>query len=152
MNAATHTPIVAASARPSIALRVHPDLPRLVLGEGVVAQQLSDATIAPIPMSAAWFRGVARHGGQIVPFFDLARWADIPRTDDKPSVLLSVIAGTCVMGLVASESPAILPAGRPVAAWSGRQHWLAQGGSGEVAYSFDPSAWLTEIAPTIGFS
>lgn len=152
MSAVASTPIVLGSTRPSVALRVHPHLPRLVLGDGVVAQQLTDATIAPIPMCAAWFRGVARHGGQIVPFFDLARWASVPRADYRPSVLLSVVSGACVIGLVASESPAILPAGSPVAAWPGRQLWVAQGGSGELAYSFDPSAWLTEIAPTIGFS
>src|SRR5215468_5091652 len=142
MSGPTATPIFAPSLRPGIALRVHPALPRLTLGDGAVAQQLTESTIAPIPMCAGWFRGVARHGGQIVPFFDLALWTDLAREGDRPGVLLSVSDGSCVVGLVASESPAILPAGSPVAAWPGRDHWLAQGGAGEVAYTFDPSAWL----------
>ncbi|GAA0720412.1 chemotaxis protein CheW [Dokdonella soli] len=137
------------SQRASIALRVHPSLPLLVLDAGVIAQQLTDATIAPVPMCAPWFRGVARHGGQIVPFFDLALWVEVERRRERATTMISIASGPCFLGLLASEPPMILPAGRSIVPWAGKADWIARGANPDVACAFDPPTWLAEIAPTL---
>jgi hypothetical protein len=134
---------------PSIVLRVHPALPLFVLEPGVVAQQLTDTTIAPVPNCASWFRGVARHGGQIVPFFDIARWVGVDRLDERGVKIISLTAGPHVLGLLASESPMVLPAGHPVVHWLGKDGLLANKGASETACQFDPSTWLAEIAASV---
>jgi hypothetical protein len=133
----------------SVALRVHPLLPLLLLGSGVIAQRLTDTPIAPIPNCARWFCGVARHGGQILPFFDLALWAGIERIGQQAPVMVSVTSGPHSLGVLASESPMILPAGHAVAPWPGKNLLVAEGAMSGTAIRFDPRAWLIEIAPNI---
>ena len=134
---------------PSIALRIHPLLPLLVLGPGVIAQQLTDTGIAPIPNCSPWFCGVARHGGQMVPFFDFALWAGLERLDERVAAMISVTAGSHVLGLLASQSPIVLPADRVVTPWNGTAEALTGHAAGDMAYYFDPSTWLAEIALSI---
>ncbi|HZP86989.1 MAG TPA: chemotaxis protein CheW [Burkholderiales bacterium] len=146
------TPFPAASSRTSersVALRVHPELPLLLLGPGVIAQQLTDTPIAPIPNCTRWFCGVARHGGQIVPFFDVALWAGIERSGRGMPVMVSITAGTHSLGVLASESPIILPPGHAVAPWPDKNRLAADGPKPGTAIRFDPLAWLAEIATQI---
>ena len=138
------------SHAPSIGLRVHPALPLLVLGSGVVAQQLTDTGIAPIPNCAPWFRGVARHGGRIVPFFDIALWAGVERSGER-ATMISVVQGEHVLGLLASESPMVVPAETAIRPWMSKTEMLAGPHAASVACRFDPSAWLTEIASSVAW-
>jgi hypothetical protein len=135
----------------SVALRVHAMLPLLLLEQGVIAQQLTDTPIAPIPNCARWFCGVARHGGQIVPFFDIALWAGLERATQRAPVMISVSAGQHSLGVLASESPLILPPGQTFVRWQGKEG-LGSGATAGAAIQLDPRAWLTEIAAHIGIA
>jgi len=130
-----------------VALRVHRSMPLLLLGDGVVAKQLTDTPIAPIPNCASWFRGAARHAGQIVPFFDIAQWAGVASVAHDARVMVVVASANATIGLYCSEPPIILAAGREFAPWPGR-HLLAEIEQ-SAAVAFDPPAWLSTVAPTI---
>jgi hypothetical protein len=133
----------------SVALRIHPHLPILMLSTGVIAQQLVDTQIAPIPNCSPWFCGVARHGAHIVPFFDLALWAGVERPSQRGTVMVTVNSGDHSVGVLASESPLILAPGQVVAAWSGKSAFARETAIAGTALFFDPRAWLAEIASSI---
>lgn len=149
MIAISPAPVLSRSSERSVALRIHPLLPLLMLSPGVIAQQLTDTPIARIPNCMPWFHGVARHGGHIVPFFDIALWAGVERPPQQAAVMVSVTSGQHNLGVLASESPLILPSGQAVAPWWGKAGLAAENTNSRTAFHFDPRAWLAEIASSI---
>jgi hypothetical protein len=142
-------PVVSRTRERSVALRIHPQLPMLMLGPGMIAQQLTDTPIASVPNCARWFCGVARHGGHIVPFFDIALWVGMERPAEQIPVMVSVTSGPHSVGVLAVESPLILPAGQSVAPWSDKDALASEGTNSRMAFEFDPRAWLAQIASSI---
>ena len=146
---ALSAPVLSRTSERSVALRIHPQLPLLMLGPGTIAQQLTDTPIASVPNCARWFCGVARHGGHIVPFFDIGLWIGVERSAQQPPVMVSVTSGQHSIGVLAVESPLIVPAGQPVAPWSGKETLANESTNSRTAFEFDPRAWLAQIASSI---
>lgn len=143
----------APAAAPRIAFQAHPQLPWLLMPEGVPMQVLIDAVPVRVPNTRAWFKGVVSQRGNLLPVFDLADWAGLPAYDAKPQIV-SAGTGTTACAIVCAATPTLLFAGREttpaatVAAlepFLGRAHASAQG----IVREFDLQGWLAAAAQDI---
>lgn len=138
---------------PRIAFQAHPQLPWLLLPEGVPMQVLIDALPVRVPNTRDWFKGVVSQRGNLLPVFDLAGWAGLSAADAKPQIV-SAGVGASACAIVCAATPTLLYAGREatpattVAAlepFLGRAHVSTQG----IAREFDLQRWLAAAAQDI---
>lgn len=143
----------APAVAPRIAFQAHPQLPWLLVPEGVPMQVLIDAVPVRVPNTRSWFKGVVSQRGNLLPVFDLADWAGLSASDAKP-LIVSAGVGASACAIVCAATPTLLFAEREatpaatVAAlepFLGRAHASAQG----IAREFDLQRWLAAAAQDI---
>lgn len=143
----------APAATPRIAFQAHPQLPWLLVPEGVPMQVLIDAVPVRVPNTRDWFKGVVSQRGNLLPVFDLAGWAGLPASDARPQIV-SAGVGATACAIVCAATPTLLFAEREampaatVAAlepFLGRAHASAQG----IVREFDLQRWLAAAAQDI---
>lgn len=146
--------VVAASA-PRIALRPHNALPWLLLPQGVALEILIDASAVRVPNTNAWFHGVVSQRGNLLPIFDISRWAGLQPAGDRQRQIIVVGLESRFFGLLSDATPALLhiddtvdrPAGYigPLSPFLS----LPQSDGREEAYEFDAAAWLSRVSQDI---
>lgn len=141
------------STAPRIAFQAHPQLPWLLVPEGVPMQVLIDAVPVRVPNTRAWFKGVVSQRGNLLPVFDLADWAGLPANDAKPQIV-SANVGASACAIVCAAAPTLLFAEREakpavtaaaLEPFLGRAYASAQG----VVREFDLQRWLAAAAQDI---
>lgn len=144
----------ASPAAPRIGFRPHPSLPWLLAPPGVPLQVLIEAAPVRVPNTPAWFRGVVSQRGNLLPVFDLARWAGLDDTGmDRPQVVsVGVGAQACaILCAIAPSLIAIVEEAAPpetegsLSPFLGRSYTTSRG----MASEFDVARWLTAAASNI---
>mgnify|MGYP000856151074 CR=1 FL=1 len=145
----------ASSAAPRIGFRPHPRLPWLLAPPGVPLQVLIEAAPVRVPNTPAWFRGVVSQRGNLLPVFDLARWAGLDDTGmDRPQVV-SVGLGAQACAILCAIAPSLITiveeaehteAEGPLSPFLGRAYATSRG----MASEFDVARWLARESTRLG--
>lgn len=156
-HVAATLPEPARVAPPRIALRPQAGLPWLLLPQGVPLEVLIDAEAIQVPNTQPWFDGVVSQRGNLLPVFDLAKWAGLNTTsrDKRQIVVVSLDKRHCA--LLAESSPMLMhidtPAPAPASAnYDGplspflHEHYATAHGD---AYEFDIERWLTVVSQQV---
>lgn len=148
------TSVAPPRAAPKIAFRAHPDLPWLVLPDGLPMQVVIDATPVRVPNTQAWFLGVVSQRGVLLPVFDLAAWAGLHHAPSARLQIAAIGHGSSACAMRCSGMPTLLSltsdarsttTGSPLDAYLDGAFDSTSG----AARGFDVVRWLGVEAPKI---
>lgn len=156
------SPPASAATQLQIGLRVHSDLPWLLLPNGVPSQIALDPLLAPVPNVKPWLRGVLNLRGNLVPVFDIACICGLALTDVKSSTVLVIEPGNNPIGVLCIEPPRIAvgspaPSAVPPLALQALSNFLIKPMRSEhgVGYEFRFREWIASagrLLPGSGLS
>ncbi len=147
INSASTAALASARASSRVCVRLHPQLPVMVIPEGVAAQLEIDINPAPVPNTKPWLRGVLNLRGNLVPVFDVGLWHGLPASDSNralvvdpgPSALAVLCAETPTLGVVKSGGE--VNASDPLLSIASRRYEGVDG----VLYELDLPAWVARV-------
>ena len=144
----------APQAAPRIGFRPHPRLPWLLAAPGVPLQVLIEAAPVRVPNTPTWFRGVVSQRGNLLPVFDLARWAGLDDIGMERPQIVSVGQGAQACAVVCGIAPSLIAviaetnqieAGSALSPFFGPAYATSRG----MAREFDMARWLATAASHI---
>ena len=137
-----------------IGFRPHPRLPWLLAAPGVPLQVLIEAAPVRVPNTPAWFRGVVSQRGNLLPVFDLARWAGLDDIGMERPQIVSVGQGAQACAVVCGIAPSLIAviaetdrveAAGALSPFLGLAYATSRG----MACEFDIARWLATAASRI---
>ncbi len=144
----------ASQAAPRIGFRPHLQLPWLLAAPGVPLQVLIEAAPVRVPNTPAWFRGVVSQRGNLLPVFDLARWAGLDDTGMERPQIVSVGQGAPACAVVCGIAPSLISiigetdsveTEGALSPFLGPAYATSQG----MAHEFDVARWLATAASNL---
>ncbi len=151
IDSASTTAPPAAHSSSRVCVRLHRDLPVMVVPEGVASQLEIDINPAPVPNTKPWLKGVLNLRGNLVPVFDIGLWHGLPASDSDralvvdpgPNGLAVLCAETPTLGVVKAGSD--VNASDPLLSIASRRYESADG----ALYELDLSAWVRRVGGTL---
>jgi hypothetical protein len=144
----------ASQAAPRIGFRPHPQLPWLLAAPGVPLQVLIEAAPVRVPNTPVWFRGVVSQRGNLLPVFDLARWAGLDDSGMERPQIVSVGQGPQACAVVCGIAPSLIAiigetdrveTEGALSPFLGPAYATSQG----MAREFDMARWLATAASNL---
>jgi chemotaxis signal transduction protein len=154
-HVAATLPEPARVAPPRIALRPQAGLPWLLLPQGVPLEVLIDAVGIQVPNTQPWFDGVVSQRGNLLPVFDLAKWAGLKTTSRDKRQIVVVGLGTRHCALLTASAPMLIRVDTPIPSSASdvgtlspflRERYATPHGD---AYEFDIERWLTVVSQQV---
>ena len=139
--------VSSADASSRVCVKLHPQLPTMVIPDGVAAQLEIDIAPAPVPNTKPWLKGVLNLRGNLVPVFDIGLWFGLPALESDSALI--VAPGTAALGVLCAEAPtlSVVKAGRdldpadPMLGIASRRYDGADGPN----YELDLPAWVSSV-------